>query len=539
MIALNKLSMAYGQKLLFLDVDLNLNDKTRYALVGANGSGKSTFFKLVNGEEEPSAGQIIIPKDATFGWLKQDQFRYENTLIRDLVLQGNHVLWQALQERAELLTANTWDDNKGYRLAELEEIIAHHNGYTAISDAENILIGLGIATIYFEQPLKALSGGYKLRVLLAKLLFQRPTILLLDEPTNHLDIISINWLEKFLKKDYQNLVIFISHDQEFIDNLADYILDIDYGEIRQYSGNYKHFLAEKQLLAEQKLIEKKSMETKIAHMQKFVDRFRAKASKAAQAKSRMKMIGKIELPDIKNSSRIAPLFYFSPQRVSGKLVLKTEKLTKAYNNKQLFKDLNFEVQRGEKIAIMGANGIGKSTLIKTLVGIIPADHGISSWGQEVQVSYFSQDHHALLNKHLTVLQWLTDAVPTSTDQQIRKILGQMLFVQKDVEKDILSLSGGEAARLLLAKIILENANLLILDEPTNHLDLETVDALADALTSFSGTVIFVSHNRHFVLKIAKRILYFAQNHKVIDFKSNYTDFVAKQPILFGANYDFC
>lgn len=527
MIALNQLSMAFGQKVLFLDVNLNLNDGHCYALVGANGCGKSTFFKLITGEEEVGSGEIIIPKDATIGWLKQDQFRYENTPIKEIVLQGKPELWKALQERAEILASETWDDEKGFRLGTLEETVAHYNGYTAESEAENILTGLGIATDYFEKPLKALSGGYKLRVLLAQTLFQSPSILLLDEPTNHLDILSIAWLEKFLKNNYQGLVIFISHDMEFIDNLADFILDVDYGEIRQYRPKYHRFLEEKQLVVEQKLVEKKGIEAKIADMQKFVDRFKAKASKAAQARSRMKMIEKIEIPDLKNSSRIAPTFHFSAKRPSGKQVVKAVDISKAFKAKQLFKHLNFEVQRGEKIAIMGVNGIGKSTLIKTLTGSVQCDEGALIWGHEVHQSYFSQDHHELLNQHTSVLKWLNEITTGITEQQVRKILGQMLFVKDDVEKDILSLSGGESARLLLARVLLESPNLLILDEPTNHMDLETIEALANALCHYNGTLIFVSHNRHFIDKIATRILYFEQNHHVIDYKGKYLDFVAQ------------
>lgn len=524
MIALNKLGMAYGQRLLFYDVNLNLNSGLCYALVGANGSGKSTFFKLMTGEEELTSGDLMIPKDTTIGWLKQDQFRYEDTLIKDIVLQGKPKLWQALVEREALLANDTWDDSHGFRFAALEEIIAHDNGYAADAEIETILLGLGIAKDYLQKPLKALSGGYKLRVLLAQALFQNPSILLLDEPTNHLDILSISWLEKYLKNEYQGLVIFISHDMEFIDNLADYILDLDYGEIRQYRGNYARFLTEKTLLEEQKNIEKKSAEAKIAEMQKFVDKFKAKASKAKQAQSRMKMIEKVEIPDVKHSSRVAPHFHFVPQKNSGKHVIKVEHLSKSFKDKILFKDINFKVDRGEKLAIMGVNGIGKSTLIKILTGMIKSDEGQVTLGHEVHMSYFSQDHHELLNKHVSVLHWLTEAVSRATEQQIRRALGQMLFVKEDVDKDILSLSGGEAARLLLTKIVLESPNLLVLDEPTNHMDLETIEALAQTLSQYSGTVVFVSHNRHFVDKIATRILYFDPQKGVVDYKGHYADF---------------
>lgn len=524
MIALNQVSMAFGLRVLFCDVNLNLNPGNCYALVGANGCGKSTFFKLITGEEEPAFGEIMIPRDASIGWLKQDQFRYEDTPIREIVLQGKPELWEALKERDHLLASETWDDEMGFRLGDLEEIVAQHNGYTAVADAETILAGLGIAASYFEKPLKALSGGYKLRVLLAQTLFQNPSILLLDEPTNHLDILSIQWLEKFLKNEFPGLVIFISHDMDFIDNLSDYILDLDYGEIRQYPGKYQKFLAEKQLRTEQKEVEKKSAEAKIADMQKFVDKFKAKASKAAQARSRVKMIEKIEIPDVKNSSRIAPAFRFSPKRPSGKQVLKINALGKSFKNKILYKNLNLEIHRGERVAIMGVNGIGKSTLVKILTGDVHHDEGSITWGHEVQQSYFSQDHHELLNQSARVMDWLYNAIAGCTEQTVRKTLGQMLFVKDDVEKDILSISGGEAARLLLAKVMLESPNLLLLDEPTNHMDLETIEALADALAAYTGTIIFVSHNRHFINKIATRILYFSPNEEMRDFKGGYSAF---------------
>jgi ATPase subunit of ABC transporter with duplicated ATPase domains len=528
MIALNQLGMTYGQKLLFCDVNLNLNTGNAYALVGANGCGKSTFFKLITGEEEASFGEILIPKDASIGWLKQDQFRYEETPIQDIVLQGKHALWEAIQEKEAMFAAEVWDDQRGFRFAELEEVIMHYDGYNAAIEIESILTGLGIPIEYHTKPLKELSGGYKLRVLLAQTLFQRPSILLLDEPTNHLDILSIQWLENFLNTSFKGLTIFISHDVDFINNLAHYILDIDYGEIRKYSGKYSLFLAEKQLIQEQKLLEKKSAEEKIAHLQKFVDRFGAKASKAAQARSRAKMIEKIEIPDIIHSSRVAPHFNFSIKRPSGKQVCKAIGLSKSFREKQLFKQLKLEVVRGDKMAIMGANGRGKSTLLKILMALVAPDEGQITWGNETHISYFSQDHHDLLNHSISALHWLEEVASHATEQQIRKVLGQMLFTKDEVDKNILSLSGGESARLLLAKVILDAPNVLILDEPTNHMDLETIEVLADALKAYTGTLIFVSHNRHFVEKIATRIVYFSEKIRVEDFKGTYHEFVEKK-----------
>lgn len=529
MISISQLSMSYGEKLLFFDVNLILNDKTRYALVGANGTGKSTLLKLITGEETSLSGNIGMPKDASIGWLKQNQYLYEQTSITDVVIQGKPKLWKALKAKETLLESPHWGEKEAHRLSLLEETIAHQNGYSALAFAEKLLEGLGIHAEYHSKPLSALSGGYKLRVLLAQTLFQEPNILLLDEPTNHLDIVSIRWFENYLKNEFPGLVLFISHDVEFIDRLANYILDIDYGEIRQYSGNYAKFLAEKHLIEEQKLHIKKNIEMKIAEMQKFVDRFGAKATKAKQAQSRLKQIEKIELelPDIKHSSRVTPHFHFKPAHQSGKTILKVKGLSKEFRNKKLFEHVSFELHRGEKLAIIGENGMGKSTLIKILIDKLTPDAGTHEWGHNVEISYFSQDHHDLLNQHMPLLEWLTHE-SSCPEQQVRKILGQVLFTKDEVQKDILTLSGGEAARLLLARIMLANSNVLILDEPTNHLDLEATEALADSLANFDGTLIFVSHNRHFISKIAKRIIFLSRDKGVQDFKGTYAEFETEE-----------
>jgi ATPase subunit of ABC transporter with duplicated ATPase domains len=523
MILINQLTHSYGQKLLFFDVDLVLSEKTHYALVGSNGAGKSTLLKLMTYEETPVSGVISVPKERTIGWLKQDQFLYENTIITDIVLRGKPKLWDALERKEKLLKADHWDEKKAHQLSHLEEIIALQDGYSAEAFAQKLLLGLGIHADYHQQPLSSLSGGYKLRVLLAQALFQEPDILLLDEPTNHLDIISIHWLLNYLKSEFRGMVIFISHDISFIDRLADKILDIDYGEIREYSGNYEKFLTEKKLIEEQKLHLKKHMEQKMAAMQKLVDRFRA-GTRAKQAQSRAKMIEKIELPDIKQSSRAWPHFHFKQKRPSGKTVLRVKKLGKEFDDHQLFSNISFEINRGEKVAIIGENGVGKSTLIKILLGKIKQTEGDYEWGHETHVSYFSQDHHDLLNQHESVINWLEEAASNVTQQDIRKILGQVLFHKDDVLKDILALSGGEASRLLLARIILESGNVLVLDEPTNHLDIEATETLANALSSYPGTLIFVSHDRHFISKIANRVLFVPREKKLVDFKGSFVEF---------------
>jgi len=526
MIQLTDLSMQYGQKLLFYGVNLNLNHGVKYALVGANGSGKSTFLQLLNEVEEPTAGNINRAKDITLGWLKQDHFQYEHVPVREVVLLGREPLWRAIKRRDELLQLTDWTDEIGLEFSLLDEVIRTHDGYSADSEIDTILKGLGLAATSIDKPLGELSGGYKLRVLLAQVLFKNPDILLLDEPTNHLDIVSIRWLEQFLKQQFQGMVVFISHDVGFIDAISDWLLDVDYGEIRQYRAPYSHFLTEKALLEQQRLVERQSIEEKIASMQAFVDKFRAKASKAAQARSRMKMIDKLELPDVLKSSRIAPGIHFQQKLPSGKQVLKADHISKSFANKKLFDNFSLRIQRGEKVALLGANGAGKSTLLKLLLGAVTPDAGEFHWGHNVRLSYFSQDHHELIHQSETVLDWLQHQVEHVSETNARKMLGQMLFVQDDVHKNVLTLSGGESTRLLLAKMLLDKANVIILDEPTNHMDIETIDALAEALKEFSGTVLFVSHNSDFVSKIATRVLYFEAEQTIIDYNGCYEEFAS-------------
>lgn len=525
MISLNQLSMQLGGRILYSDVNLNLNAGKRYAVVGANGTGKSTLLSLLSGIEQPSLGEINMAKKATIGWLKQDQFRYENDRIIDVVFQGKPALWQAWEEKEDLLTQPTFDEASGHRLAQLEEIIADHNGYVADSFAAQLLVGLGIGIDYHDKPLSALSGGYKLRALLAQVLFQEPDILLLDEPTNHLDIMTTDWLEEYLKSQHKGVLIFISHDREFLNHLSTHTLDIDYGEIREYVGHYDQAMKQKEVIEEQKLHAQAHVEKKIADMQKFIDRFGAKATKAKQASSRKKMIERLELPDIQTSSRIAPTFDFPIQRQSGKRVLKVSKLSKAYGDKKVLCNVSSDIHRGEKVALVGHNGVGKSTFLKAALGLVHADEGQVEWGHESQISYFAQDHHELLKTSMTLMEWLADQCSKATTVEIRKMLGRVLFSDDDVYKNVLNISGGEAARLLLAKNMLEQGNVLILDEPTNHMDLETIEALIHALKKYQGTLIFVSHDRYFVSRIANRLLILTEQG-VKDFKGSYQEYIA-------------
>lgn len=524
MISISNLSMLYGLRLLFDGVNLNLIGNQRYGVVGANGTGKSTFLRLLAGDETPSAGEITIGKRMQVGWLKQDQFRYEHNTSLETVLQGKPKLWAALDEKEQLLKEAVLDLQAGYRLAALEEIIIQQNGYVAETFASRLLTGLGVSFEYHRKPMSVLSGGYKLRVLLAQALFSEPDVLLLDEPTNHLDIESIVWLEDYLKNDFKGVLVFISHDQNFLNHLATRILDVDYGEIREYVGNYDQALTEKALIVEQKLHAQKYLENKIAHMQAFVDKFKASASRSRQALAREKMIERIELPDIKKSSRTSPVFHFKQKRCSGKTVLTVKDLSKSFAERLVLQKVHFGVNRSEKIAIIGHNGIGKSTLLKILVACYTADRGTVEWGYETHLGYFAQDHHEQLKQSITVLEYLSEIRHHSfTMDVIRKVLGQMLFSQDDVHKNILKLSGGEAARLLFTNLLLEQNNVLILDEPTNHLDLDARNALANGLKAFEGTVLCVSHDRHFVSAFANRILAFTEK-KIIDFQGGYEQY---------------
>lgn len=530
MLDIRSIGIEFGKKSLFQNVDLVLLPSQRYGVVGANGTGKSTFLKILAGEELPTHGAVEKAKDLNIGILKQDHFRYEDDKLIDVVIQGNTALWRALTEKEKLYAKEDFTEEDGYRLSELEEIVMHHDGYEAEHTAKNLLLGLGIAEKFHYGPLSALSGGYKLRVLLAQVLYQQPDIMLLDEPTNHLDILSIAWLQQFLKI-FPGLLIFISHDRGFLNEVATNILDIDYDTVTNYPGNYEQFVAAKEERHLLKQSELKNQEKKIEAMQTFVDRFGAKASKATQAASRQKMIDRIQLVEIKESNILRPYFNFHQRKASGKSIISVDNLHKAFNEKILLKEVTFTIYRGDKCAIIGPNGIGKSTLLKILLNELPRDAGQFEWSETVSVGYFSQDYRTLLNPEQTVLQWVEDNVVASS-QEVRNVLGQVLFRGSDVDKKIAMLSGGESARLVMAKIILEKHNVLILDEPTNHLDLESIDALIESLQAFAGTVLFVSHNRHFIDNIATRVLVLTEQYGAQNYLGNYQEYLEQ----FGKDY---
>jgi ATPase subunit of ABC transporter with duplicated ATPase domains len=503
MIGLTNLGKSYGARALFEGVSLKLVVGARYGLVGANGSGKTTLLQMIAGDEPPTDGMVSLQKGARLGVLRQDRFLRDDEPVLDVAMAGDELVTVALAEQRRLVAEGVPDPA---RLADLEDRIAAHDGYTLEARASAILEGLGIPVRSHRQPLATLSGGFKLRVLLAQVLLGGPDVLLLDEPTNHLDILSIRWLEKFLG-GYQGCAVVISHDQRFLDNVATHILDVDYGTITLYTGNYSAFVAEKAAVRARKEAEIARAEATIAEKRAWVERFGAKATKARQAQSRLKQIVKIEVEELESTSRRTPLFQFHPQRPSGRDVLEITSVSKAYGENRVLRGVSLLVRRGERVAIIGPNGLGKSTLLKIATGRLEADSGDVKWGHEAHVGYFPQDHREVLtDPETTPLQIIWDTVPKEGTSYVRGQLGRVLFSGSDVDKRVGALSGGEAARLVFCKIMVEHPNVLVLDEPTNHLDLEAIDALIEALRAFDGTLVFVSHDRAFVSALATRIL---------------------------------
>jgi ATPase subunit of ABC transporter with duplicated ATPase domains len=524
MIAVTDLAKAYGSQVLFADVNLQLNPGCRYGLVGANGSGKSTLLRIVAGAEEQSGGSISVPKKLRLGVLSQDHFRFEDTSILRVTMMGHHELWSALAEKDRILEASA-EHFDGERYAEVEDLIVSLDGYSFEARSGEILEGLGIPSELHHQPLSVLSGGFKLRVLLAQVLASDPGCLLLDEPTNHLDILSIRWLEKFLAS-YEGCAVVISHDHRFLDNVCTHILDIGYETVTLYPGNYSAFTVAKVEQRERKEGEIARQEKKIAEHKAFADRFRAKATKARQAQSKLKQMDRIVIEHLPRSSRRYPVFQFRQRRPSGKQALEIEGVSKAFGDNQVLSGVSLNVRRSDRLAIIGPNGIGKSTLLKILVGELEPDQGKIRWGHEAAPGYFAQDHRqAFEGSDATVEGWLGSACTGESTGEVRSRLGKVLFSGDEVEKRLPSLSGGEAARLIFARIAGDEPNVLVLDEPTNHLDLEAIEALVAGLEAFDGTLIFVSHDRWFVSKLASRVLEIT-DHGITDYPGTYNEYLA-------------
>jgi len=525
MISISNLAKDFGDRTLFSNASFQLNPGERYGLVGANGSGKTTLLNIIAGSIDPTEGQVSIPKSLRLGVLKQDHFLYEQEEILAVAIMGNAELWDAMMEKERIL-AQPETEFDAERFSIVEETVQRLDGYTAEARAASVLEGLGLPAETHRQPLSTLSGGFKLRVLLAQVLASAPDVLLLDEPTNHLDILSIRWLEKFLQA-FKGPVVVISHDHRFLDNVSTQILDVDYDTVQLYNGDYTHFASAKvsERTRREKEIDNRARE--IAHHQDFIDRFRAKASKARQAQSKLRLIQKKagELQELPGSSRRYPTFRFTPLRPSGRDVLKISGIRKAFGDNEVLHGVDLLVHRGDRVAIMGPNGIGKSTLLKIVMGELEADEGTVEWGYETHLGYFAQDHEEeFQGGKETTEQWLWNFCAGRDRGFVRAQMGLMLFTKDDGEKKVSALSGGEAARLVFSRIALEEPNVLILDEPTNHLDLESIEALVVELERFEGTLILVSHDRWFVSRLATRVVEIKPD-EVTDYPGTYEEYV--------------
>jgi ATPase subunit of ABC transporter with duplicated ATPase domains len=527
MISASNVSMRYGGKILFDEVTTTFLPGRRYGLTGPNGAGKSTFMKLLSGELEPQKGNIVRPKK--IGILRQDQTTFDQYRVIDTVIMGNMPLWKALEEREHLYAKADLTDQDGMRLGELEGIVAEEDGYTAESDAAVLLDGLDIPEPLHERKMGELQGGQKVRVLLAQSLYGQPEGLLLDEPTNYLDLESIHWLQNFLTH-YNGSLVVISHDRHFLNNVCSHIADIDYQTIITYPGGYDDMVLQKTQIRSRIESENAQREKKISQLNEFIARFSA-GTRASQVTSRKKEVERLQTTELARSNIQRPFIRFDMKRPSGRHALECKGVNKAYGDVKVIKGFSASVQRGEKIALMGRNGVGKTTLLKALLANGPGvdekdvglDSGTVNWGHEVQIGYFAQDHRTSIRNGTTVADWLHDWDPQAAKEEIRGLLGQMLFSGEEGMKMTDALSGGEAARLMFCKLMLQKPNVLVFDEPTNHLDLEAINALNIALQKFEGTVLLVTHDEDLVDEVATRIWHF-QDDKVEDFKGSYAEY---------------
>jgi ATPase subunit of ABC transporter with duplicated ATPase domains len=527
MISVQNVTKAFGPKKLFEDVDVSFAPGNRYGLTGPNGAGKTTFMKIIAGDEEPDSGQVLRPRK--LGILRQDHFKYEDNRVVDVVLMGNETLWSAMSEKEGLLAKPEITDEDGHRLAELEATIGEEDGYAAESDAAELLQGLGIEQPWHDQPMRALAGGYKLRVLLAQALFGKPQGLLLDEPTNHLDIESIRWLERFLKA-YEGVLITISHDRHFLNAICTHIADIDYESIILYPGGYDDMVRQKGQVRSRVESENAEKRKKIEQLREFVARFHA-GTRASQVQSRIRAMQKLKLEDMKRSNIQAPFIKFEQKALSGKQTLTIEGIAKSYGGNEVIQPFGALVTRGEKVCVIGRNGAGKSTLVKMLAGELQPDHGHVKWGHQAQVGYLPQDQAGVIRPGTTAFGWLREMEDKLTNEEISGLLGRMLFSGEERMKPTATLSGGETVRLLLAKLMLFKDNVLVLDEPTNHLDLQSIAALSEGLQRYEGTVIVVTHDQELIREVATRIWSMHRGEPVLDFPGTFDEFVEKHPDL--------
>lgn len=505
MISTSRITLSFGKRVLFEDVNIKFTPGNCYGIIGANGSGKSTFIKILSGEIEPSSGEVVITPGSRLATLKQNQFEFDEYEVLKTVIMGHRRLYTIMDERDELYLKTEFTDEDGLRIAELESEFAELNGWEAESEAAELLTGLGIDNSLHGKKMSDLTGNEKVKVLLAQALFGNPDILLLDEPTNHLDIISIGWLENFLEK-FKNTVIVISHDRHFLNQVCTHIADIDYGKIQMYTGNYDFWLESSQLALKQARDANKKVEAKRQELQEFIARFSANASKSKQATSRKKQLENLTLEDIKPSSRNMPYIAFKPDREAGNNLLEIKDLCKSMGDELLLNNISVQVEKGDKIAFVGPNDLAKSTLFRVLVDEEKADSGSYEWGVTTSQAYFPKDNSEYFDVDLNLIDWLRQFSKEQDETYIRGFLGRMLFSGEESLKKANVLSGGEKVRCMLSRMMLSGANVLLLDEPTNHLDLESISALNNGLIDFPGTVLFVSHDHQFISTIANRII---------------------------------
>ncbi|MFZ5537810.1 MAG: ABC-F family ATPase [Pseudomonadota bacterium] len=527
MLSTANITMQFGPKPLFEDISVKFGDGNRYGLIGANGCGKSTFMKILGGDLAPSSGTVMLDPDERIGKLRQDQFAFEDYSVIDTVIMGHAELWAVKQERDRIYALSEMSEEDGMKVAELEVAFAEMDGYTAESRAGELLLGVGIPIEQHYGLMSAVAPGWKLRVLLAQALFADPDILLLDEPTNNLDINTIRWLEKVLNARNSTMII-ISHDRHFLNSVCTHMADLDYGELRVYPGNYDEYMTAATAARERLLADNAKKKAQIAELQNFVSRFSANASKARQATSRARQIDKIKLEEIKPSSRQNPFIRFEQDKPLYRLALEVEGLAKGFGEGPLFKGLDLMVEVGERIAIIGPNGIGKTTLLRTLVGALVPDRGAVKWSENVNLGYFAQDHAEDFAEDMPLFDWMTQwRRPQDDEQMVRGTLGRLLFSQDDIKKSVKVVSGGEQGRLLFGKLMLQRPNVLVMDEPTNHLDMESIESLNTALENYPGTLIFVSHDREFVSSLATRIIELTPNG-IVNYSGSYDDYLRSQ-----------
>ena len=525
MISANNITLRVGKKALFEDVNIKFTEGNCYGLIGANGAGKSTFLKILSGQLEPTKGDIVITPGQRLSFLQQDHFKYDAYPVLDTVIMGNERLYQIMKEKEAIYAKEDFTDEDGIRASELEGEFAEMNGWEAESDAATLLNGLGVDTEFHYTQMADLTGSMKVKVLLAQALFGNPDILLLDVPTNHLDLPAIEWLEEFLI-NFDNTVIVVSHDRYFLNKVCTHTADIDYGKIQLYAGNYDFWFESSQLLIKQMKEANKKKEEKIKELQEFISRFSANASKSKQATSRKRALEKIQLDDMRPSSRKYPYIDFRPNREIGNEVLMVENLSKTIDGVKVLDNISFTLGREDKVAFVGANEQAITTFFKILTGEMEPDEGNYKWGVTTSQAYFPKDNTQEFDNDLTITDWLTQYSEIKDATYVRGFLGRMLFPGEDGVKRVRVLSGGEKVRCLLSKMMISGANILILDEPTNHLDMESITALNNGLIKFPGVILFTSHDHQFVQTTANRIMEILPNGKLVDKITTYDEYLA-------------